>query len=157
VNRFSRIIATGFYTGYSPFAPGTAGSGLALIVFWLIPGMRGIPLLIVICAAFFVGVWAAGRVEETDGHDASIINIDEMAGMWLALLFLPDGLSWAWTAGAFVFFRVFDVLKPFPIGKSQELPRGWGVMMDDVLAGLAANGSLRMVLWIFYRVIFHAG
>ena len=149
MNRFSRIIATGFYTGYSPFAPGTAGSGLALIVFWIIPGMRGIPLLVVIGAAFFMGVWVAGRVEETDGHDASIINIDEIVGMWLALLFLPAGLSWAWTAGAFVLFRVFDVLKPFPIGKSQELPRGWGVMMDDVLAGLAANGSLRMVLWIF--------
>ena len=145
MNRLSRFIATSFYSGYSPFAPGTVGSGVALVVFWFVPGLRGLRLLLLIFGVFFVGVWAASRVEEAEGHDASIINVDEMVGMWLALLFLPDGLSWVWWVGAFFVFRCFDVFKPFPVRQSQNLPGGWGVMMDDVLAGLYTNLSLQVL------------
>ncbi len=94
---------------------------------------------------FFVGVIAAGEVEKTDGHDASIINVDEIVGMWLALLFLPAGLSFVWTIGSFFFFRGFDIWKPFPINHSQKLPGGWGVMMDDLLAGMYTNLMLRLI------------
>jgi len=149
VNRLSRFIATSFYSGYSPFAPGTVGSGVALIIFWLVPGLRGLPLLFLIGMAFFIGVWAASRVEKTDGHDASIINIDEMVGMWLALLFMPAELSWMGWVGAFLLFRVFDVFKPFPVRQSQNLPGGWGVMTDDVLAGLYTN----LILQLLFRFL----
>lgn len=149
MNRLSRLIATSFYSGYAPFAPGTVGSGLALIIFWLITPLRGIPLLLLICVMFFIGVWAAHRVEKTDGHDASIINVDEMVGMWLVMLFLPESMAWFWWIGAFIVFRAFDVLKPFPVGWSQNIPGGWGVMVDDVLAGLYTALFLRLFYWLF--------
>ena len=145
----SRLIATTLYSGYSPIAPGTAGSAAALLCFLLLPGLREIPLLVLIVTLFFIGVWAASEVEKTDGHDASIINIDEVVGMWLSLIFLPQGMSWIWYVGAFFIFRAFDIVKPFPVGRSQNLPGGWGVMMDDVLAGLYTNLSLRLIFWIF--------
>jgi phosphatidylglycerophosphatase A len=145
----SRLIATTFYSGYSPIAPGTAGSAVALGCFLLLPGLREIPLLILIVFLFFVGVWAAYEVEKTDGHDASIINIDEVVGMWLSLLFLPQGMSWMWFVGGFFVFRAFDIVKPFPVGRSQNLPGGWGVMVDDVLAGIYTNITLRLIFWIF--------
>ena len=151
MNRLSRIIATGFFTGYSLVAPGTAGSVLALVIYWVIPGFRDYWLLSVSGIVFFIGVWAATRVEQTDGHDASIINVDEIVGMWISLLFLPGPLPAEWKIGAFILFRVFDVLKPFPINQSQNLPGGWGVMMDDVIAGIYTNLSLRLILFILIR------
>jgi len=146
VKQLARFIATSFYSGYSPFAPGTVGSLVALIIFFMIPGLRGISLLLLIGIVFFIGVWAATQVERTDGHDASIINIDEMAGLWLSLVFLPVSVFWAWWIIAFFLFRFFDIVKPFPVGWSQKLHGGWGVMMDDVLAGLYTNLVLQIVL-----------
>lgn len=148
MNRLSRIIATGLYSGYSPWAPGTVGSALALVIYWIIPGFSGIRLLAVSVVLFFIGVWAATKVEETDGRDASIINVDEIVGMWISLLFLPAD-DWYWIVAAFFMFRAFDIFKPFPVGKSQKLSRGWGVMIDDVLAAFYTNLLLRLITWIF--------
>ncbi|RKY51485.1 MAG: phosphatidylglycerophosphatase A [Candidatus Neomarinimicrobiota bacterium] len=152
VDRLSYFIATSFYTGYFPIAPGTVGSGLALIIFYVFPELRGLYLFLLTGLVFFIGVWAATEVEKTDGHDASIINIDEVVGMWVSLLFLPAGISgiW-WWVGAFFVFRAFDVVKPFPVGWSQKLPGGWGVMVDDVLAGIYTNLLLRLLYVIFVR------
>jgi len=149
VKRFANFIATSFYSGYFPFAPGTVGSVVALFIFWMVPGLRGTILLLSLIVVFFIGVWAAFQVEKTDGHDASIINIDEMVGMWLSLVFLPDGISWIWWIVAFFLFRFFDILKPFPVGWSQKLRGGWGVMIDDVLAGLYTN----LILQLFIRLL----
>lgn len=145
MNRFYRLLATGLYTGYSPIAPGTAGSVLALIVYFLIPGFREWILLLTTLILFFIGVIAASEVEKTDGHDASIINVDEIVGMWIALLFLPGGLSFVWIVGSFFLFRGFDIWKPFPINHSQKLSGGWGVMVDDLLAGVYTNLILRLI------------
>lgn len=145
MNRFFRLLATGLYTGYSPIAPGTAGSVLALVIYILIPEFRDLILLFTALIFFFIGVVAASEVEKTDGHDASIINVDEVVGMWIALLFLPEGLSFVWVIGSFFLFRGFDIWKPFPIDHSQKLPGGWGVMMDDLLAGIYANLLLRLI------------
>jgi len=124
---------------------------LALLFFGFLPGMRGHTLLLLIGIVFIVGVWAATEVEKTDGHDASIINVDEVVGMWISLLYLPIGMSWLWWAGAFFIFRGFDIFKPWPVGWSQKLPRGWGVMMDDVLAGCYTNLMLRLLYIIIVR------
>lgn len=151
-----RFIATGCFSGYSPIAPGTAGSALALLIFWLIPGLRGIVLLSVCIITFFIGVWSATQVEKMEQEkDSGIIVIDEMVGMWLSLLYLPVGMHMIWWAGAFLLFRLFDIIKPFPAGRSQNLPGGWGVMLDDVFAGIYAN----LVLQGFYFALrmFHAG
>lgn len=122
---------------------------MALFIFWMVPGLRGTTLLLSLIVVFSIGVWAAFQVEKTDRHDASIINIDEMVGMWLSLVFLPDGISWIWWIVAFFLFRFFDILKPFPVGWSQKLRGGWGVMMDDVLAGLYTN----LILQLFIRLL----
>jgi len=146
MNRIAQFLGTGLYSGYFPIAPGTVGSAGALLCYLFIPYLRGVPLILVILAVFFIGVWAATRIEESAGHDASIINIDEIVGMWISLLFLPEQLKfWGWLA-AFFLFRLFDILKPFPINQSQKLAAGWGVMVDDVLAGIYTFLVLRIVI-----------
>ena len=146
----SRLLATGLYSGYFPVAPGTVGSALALIPLLVFPSFKGFFLLIISLFLFFVGVWAATEVEKTEGRDASLINIDEIVGMWLSVIFLPDGLKWWWLIIAFFVFRIFDIIKPPPVNISQKIPRGWGVMIDDVLAGIYTNLFLRILLYIFY-------
>jgi phosphatidylglycerophosphatase A len=95
-----------------------------------------------------VGVWAAGVEEARVGrHDPSSVVIDEVAGMLVALIAAPAGLGWAGVL--FLLFRVFDVWKPYPIGRLQDLPGGWGIVADDLLAGVYANvlGRLAHAAW----------
>ena len=136
VTRVAFIIATAFGAGYSPVAPGTAGSLVALPILWL---LRSWPTGLV---AFFVivtaaGIWAAQVVEAQIGaKDPGVIVIDEVAGMTLSVLVLP--LTFPVLLTAFVLFRIFDVVKPFPAGRSQAITGGVGVMIDDLIAGLYA-------------------
>ena len=89
--------------------------------------------------ALVAGVWAAGVMEtESGSRDPSEIVIDEVAGMWLALIGIP--VTWPGLLAAFLLFRLFDVWKPGPIDRLQNLPGGWGVMMDDIAAGAVAGG-----------------
>ncbi|NOX38776.1 MAG: phosphatidylglycerophosphatase A [Calditrichaeota bacterium] len=131
------IFASGFGTGYAPIAPGTAGSLLAVLAAYFLIQDRWFILIACILFFFFVGVYSATFVErELERHDPSLVVIDEMVGMWISVLFLPlNGWIYALAFGA---FRLFDVWKPFPVNKFQGLPDGWGVMMDDVVAGLYA-------------------
>lgn len=147
----ARFLATGCFSGYFPIAPGTVGSVAAFIPYLLFPGFRGPILLAASILFFFVGVWAATQTEKiTRLHDPSIVNLDEVVGQWIALLFLPEPVRWPAWIGAFLLFRVFDIIKPFPANQSQNLPRGWGVMVDDVIAGIYAN----IVLQLVFRIIF---
>ncbi|SDG58272.1 phosphatidylglycerophosphatase A [Pedobacter terrae] len=91
-----------------------------------------------------IGVMSADRVEEIWGKDHNRVVIDEVAGMCITLLFVP--LKWQYTLIGLVLFRFFDILKPFGIRKLEELPGGWGVMADDVLAGIYANVILQLVV-----------
>ncbi len=113
------------------------GAAVALFVLLLVGPVPTALLGFAAVGLFFVGVWAAGVAEKAYGHDAGKINIDEVVGMLCAVLFLPQ-TTWTLLA-AFFLFRLFDVLKPFPANRSQALPRGWGVMADDVIAGVYAN------------------
>ena len=140
-----RLIGSGLYSGKSPIAPGTAGSVVGLACFVLIPGFNGWILLSAVVLFFFLGVWTATEIEKTEGHDAGFITIDEVVGMWISLLFLPDAGMWKMVIPAFFLFRIFDIIKPFPAGRSQHLPGGWGVMVDDVFAGIYANLTLQIV------------
>jgi phosphatidylglycerophosphatase A len=133
-DRLAWIVATAAGAGYSPIAPGTAGSAVAILVLALLPASPAWRV------AFFVlvtlaGIVAAERVEQAAGRkDPGVIVVDEVAGMTLSVLWLP--LTPAVLAVAFVLFRVFDVIKPFPADRSQALPGGIGVMADDLIAGL---------------------
>jgi phosphatidylglycerophosphatase A len=140
-------IATVGGAGRAPVAPGTVASALTVVFLWLVPFSR--PALVVFfLAVTIVGTWAADRAERALGtKDPGAIVIDEVAGMTLSVLGLP--LSVPVLAVAFVLFRVFDVVKPFPAGRAQALPGGAGVMVDDLLAGLYAlvlTAALRALL-----------
>jgi phosphatidylglycerophosphatase A len=143
--RLATFLATGFGSGYSPVAPGTAGSAVGLLL--LVPLRRaGLPVEIgCLVVVTFLGIAAASVVARKVGvEDPSIVVVDEIVGMWVTLLFLP--LNW-WTALAgFVLFRVMDMWKPFPARQFESFPGGWGIVADDLMAGVYANLCLRVGL-----------
>lgn len=144
------VIATGCYTGYSPVAPGTAGSLLALLVCWALAPVTTLPYLGLILGTIPVGFWTAGRAERRFGHDGQQIVIDEVIGMFVTMAFLPRTLL-SFGLG-FVLFRAMDIIKPFPAYQSQRLPGGFGIVMDDVIAAVYANLLVRGVLAVIERL-----
>jgi phosphatidylglycerophosphatase A len=145
VKALARFVATLGPVGSVPIAPATAGSAVVVLAGWFtpVPALWVALLLIAACAA--LAVWSAGEAERTLGHDAKPIVIDEVVGQSLALLLVPHR-PLAFLA-AFVLFRLFDVLKPLGAREIQRLPGGWGVVADDVVAGLTACGVLHLGLW----------
>jgi phosphatidylglycerophosphatase A len=135
--RLPHIISTFFWVGRLPGAPGTYGSAAALpFAYWLQQwGGSGVLLLATILVTA-IGIWASGETEKAlDGKDPGEVVIDEVAGMWLTVLFLPA--DWALYAIAFVVFRVFDVFKPWPVDHFDRIGNGGvGIMQDDLAAGL---------------------
>lgn len=93
-----------------------------------------------------LGIWSAAAVEKDWGKDSSRVVIDEAAGMMISLLFIPVTLPYMITG--FVLFRLLDITKPLLIRKTESLPGGWGVMMDDILAGLYTNLLLHTIMWL---------
>jgi phosphatidylglycerophosphatase A len=144
--RVALAIATVAGVGRAPVS-GTVASALTVAALWLIPFSR-LGLVVCFLAVTVVGTWAAEVAERALGRkDPHAIVIDEVAGMTLSVLLLP--LTPAVLALAFVLFRVFDVVKPFPAGRAQALPGGVGVMIDDLIAGLyalALTAAARAVL-----------
>src|SRR5581483_1223123 len=135
-DRLALAIATVGGAGRSPVAPGTAGSAVALLLLWLVP-FSPAALVAFLVAVTRAGGWAGGRVERLVGEtDPGLVVVDEVAGMTVSVLALPRTPSVL--LAAFVLFRVFDVVKPFPAGRSQRLPGGLGIMVDDLVAGLYA-------------------
>ncbi len=123
--------------------PGTIGSLLAVLLYWFFP-VDSILLISISIVLFVIGVPAATVVERFEGKDSGKIVIDEIVGQILTFVLIPfTGLN---IIMGFVLFRIFDIWKPYPIDKSQNLPNGWGVMIDDVLAALYANLVLRLIL-----------
>jgi phosphatidylglycerophosphatase A len=142
------LIGTGFFSGYSPVAPGTAGSVVGLALLFIIPGFSGWKLLLGCILAFFIGVPAATQIERFEKKkDCGLIVIDEIVGMWITFLYIPGNIKLiGWIAG-FLLFRLFDIIKPFPAHRSQNLKAGWGVMVDDVIAGVYANLVLQVLIY----------
>jgi len=145
LKKIAYIIATGFGSGYSPMIPGTAGSFIALLIFIIVP-LDNVSWLIICLFVFFTGVWAAQIVEREHGKDPGLVVIDEFVGQWISLLFLPR--IFLVFIAAFIIFRILDILKPFPANDSQKLAHGWGIMIDDVIAGLYTNVIIQ--LFIFF-------
>lgn len=152
---FHNFIATGFGSGYSPIAPGTAGALLAMLIWWgyslLFSHCISIPVLtfIVIVVFTFAGVWSSSVVEKYWGEDPSRVVVDEMVGTWIALLAVPEGAHWRYMLAAFVLFRFFDIVKPLGVRKMESLPSGFGIMADDILAGIYG-----FIVIYLYRLCF---
>jgi phosphatidylglycerophosphatase A len=129
-------VATLGPVGRTPVAPGTAASALTVLALWLL-GLSPMALTLALVGVIALGVWAADGAEHAlGGKDPGAIVIDEVAGMTLSALVVPPTVPAL--LAAFVLFRLFDVLKPFPANVSQRLRGGLGVMMDDLVAGLYA-------------------
>lgn len=146
----SVAVATWFGAGLSPVMPGTVGSLAALPFAWAIAAWGGWSALAAgAVLVFAVGLWAAGGYMALTGeHDPGPIVVDEVAGQWIALL--PASLAPADFIAGFVLFRLFDILKPWPISwADRRLPGAFGVMADDVLAGaFAAAGVWSLKGWL---------
>jgi phosphatidylglycerophosphatase A len=151
VRRLAVWVATGFGIGRLPFAPATWASLAVAAV--LLPFTASLDPWIVGAVALLVaalGIWSAGEAEKTLGTDAKPIVIDEIVGMLVGVCGVPMGKSPLLTLVLlFLLFRFFDIVKPLGIHRSQSLPGGWGVVADDVLAGIATNVVLRVLVeWV---------
>lgn len=147
------LIATWFGVGLIRPAPGTMGSLIALGLGWGILTLGGQALLLLdIIIVLIIGVWAAEIYGKADNApDSSSIVVDEVVGQWIALLVVPPSLLGY--AVAFAAFRFYDILKPWPVGfVDKHVKGGWGVMLDDVLAGIYALIVVFLAdYWVFSR------
>ena len=144
----------GFGSGFSPFAPGTAGALLASIIwialYFLLPFTALLWTTAALVVLFtFAGIWAANKLESSWGEDPSRVVVDEMVGVWIPLLAVPDNDRWYWyVIAAFALFRIFDIVKPLGVRKMESFKGGVGVMMDDVLAGVSSFILIAGVRWV---------
>ena len=143
------LFGTAAGLGLFPVAPATLASLVAVVVYWAVPLDSGSPGFLVLAgASVVIGPWACGSLTSSDDPDPKRAVWDEVAGMWLTCLFLPKTLIWL--AAAFLVFRVLDVLKPWPIRQYERLPGGYGIMADDVAAGVIGAAALNLV----YRLVW---
>ena len=122
--------------GYLPVAPGTFGSFIALLFWWyIIPESETVIYVLILVNLFLVGVITSTIISERKkDDDPSSVVIDEWVGMWIALVSVPKQLSWVLVC--FFLFRFFDIAKIFPLKQLEKLKGGWGIMLDDVVAGI---------------------
>ncbi|HET7114289.1 MAG TPA: phosphatidylglycerophosphatase A [Pyrinomonadaceae bacterium] len=143
-------IAT-FGVGYLPLIPGTFGSLVGVAIFLL---LRVWPVQVLFIAVIVVlGVWAASRTERLLGlKDPGKVVVDEVAGQMISLLplsFLADGPWFVWVIVSFNLFRLFDIFKPYPAHRFEALPGGFGIMADDLVAGLYGAIGTAIVITVF--------
>jgi len=143
-------LSTWFFCGYFPKAPGTVGSLAALIIGWLLHqyfGLAGWHFLLLAALLFGPAVWAAGVTARAHRiEDPQFVVVDEVIGQWIALAGAAS-LNWKSYLAAFALFRLFDIWKPPPVRQLEALPGGWGINLDDVMAGVYAA----LVLWAAAR------
>lgn len=134
--------------GYLPLAPGTWGTLLAFGVYMVLPRNQW-SIIVAFAVSFALGVWAAGVgardlwPDSPKKGDPGRVCVDEFTAFFVAVMFLPYGLTYGLLA--FFLTRVFDVAKPFPARRCEKLPGGWGIMADDFVAGVYANVSLQIL------------
>lgn len=163
VDKLKALLATGLGTGYLPVAPGTWASAAVTIIYVALVGGGAGQLLISIVMGVLTllaaagCIWTGGFAEQHFGKkDPSHVTVDEWAGQALTYMLLPLHAGWAfnWPVAlvGFLAFRIFDIVKPPPANGLQRLPRGWGIAVDDLIAGVYANVLTQLV----FRVVWPA-
>jgi len=151
------LFSTLLGAGYFPKIPGTAGTLIAAMVYLLLPIklfgslINNVIFLISILTLSLISVFFISKAEKKLGHDNNKIVLDEFLGYFVAVVFLPKTVLIA--VFAFILFRFFDIFKPEPVNILQKLPAGWGVMADDLMAGIYTNISLQILIRSFPKII----
>jgi len=164
VNRLRTLLVTGLGTGYLPIAPGTWGSAAVVAIYLLLTAVGGgrtwvlsAGMGVIAVAGTVVCVRLGGFAETHFGvKDPSAVTIDEWAGQALSLIAVPACDDWpgrfAVAVTAFLAFRLFDIVKPSPANRAQKLPAGWGIVIDDLIAGIYANVAAQILLRLVLKV-----
>lgn len=138
-----KIIGTFGFTGFFPFAPATFASLAFCAVYWYVPGGQWLVDPWVVLGTLIISIPVSSLLEKDYGKDPGLVVIDEVAGLQLALVFSQDVSFWGLVA-VFVLFRFFDIFKVFPADPAQKLPGGWGIVFDDLVAGIYT----RIAVWL---------
>jgi phosphatidylglycerophosphatase A len=147
MNRLAVAIASAFGLGYAPIAPGTAGSAAGVLIYlltahWHLTAQAGLALAVIV-----IGVWSSSIAAKHYGRsDPSHAVIDEVAGQLVTMF--ATGVGWKGALIGFLLFRAFDIVKPWPVNKLESLHGGWGIMADDVMAGVYSCAILHAIVWL---------
>lgn len=151
MNQLEKILGSGLYSGYIKTASGTFASLVALFIF-LIPGFENPTFMIfVISVCIVAGVPIADKFEKEYGKDPSQFTLDEFIGTWITFLFLPKKI-W-YLIPAFLIWRALDIFKPFPARRLESINGGWGVILDDVAAGIYSFMAMQIIIYLLNRFI----
>jgi len=142
------LVAAGFGSGLAPRAPGTFGTIAALLPWWPLHFLAPLYYWLIVGAGFLIGIYLCGKTaRDLRTHDHGAIVWDEFIGLWIALAWLPAAAHWWWIGAGFLLFRLFDIWKPWPISWcDRNIHGGFGIMLDDVLAGILAAVVLAVAL-----------
>lgn len=147
MKRFAVAIASAAGLGYAPIAPGTFGSAAGVVIYlltanWSLPSQAGLAL-----GVTAIGVWASSMAAQHFGRsDPSQVVIDEVAGQLVTML--GTGATWKGALIGFLLFRAFDIVKPWPANRLEQLHGGWGIMADDVMAAIYSCAILHAIIWL---------
>lgn len=144
------LLSLGFGSGLSRYAPGTMGTLVAIPLYLLLSRLELLPYLIVVATGFLAGIYVCDKTSKALGvHDHSGIVWDEIIGYWITMIAIP-AVTWQWILAGFVLFRFFDIVKPWPVKiADKRVPGGFGIMFDDLLAGLYALACIQ-ISWLFF-------
>ena len=148
MKKLAIVISSGFGTGFIKPAPGTWGTAMAFLIsiaLWLSPLPDIVYLPIILSGVFYaLGLWSINVLSDDWEDDDQRIVVDEMIGFWITMIFIP--VSWTSLILAFMLFRLYDIFKPLGIRKFDNIKTNWAVLVDDVVAGVYANVTLRIIL-----------
>ncbi len=154
MNFLNKALGTVFFSGYAPIAPGTAGSAVVAFLYYCFAAqLEAAGWVVVLVLVFAVAVYTAGMLARQWGDDPGRVVIDEAVGFLMTVAFLPHSF-WMAVAGFFI-FRVLDILKPPPARQLEVLHGGWGIVLDDVAAGIYGNLLIRLGLAIYQGGFTH--
>ena len=143
-----QFLAFGFGSGLSPWAPGTAGTLMAIPLYCVLVDWNLLQYTVAVAIAALLGIWICGAASRELGvHDHSGIVWDEFVGYWITMWAVP--FDWIWVVIGFFVFRVFDVAKPWPISwVDRQVHGGLGILADDLLAGVMSCATLHLAMWL---------
>jgi phosphatidylglycerophosphatase A len=147
VRWIEKVLGSVFFSGYFPLFPATIGSAVTCVAYWFLVPQRPGAQMAIIAVVFILGLHLSSRLMREWGPDPGRIVVDEAAGMLVSLFMLPKSLFLI--VLAFLLFRLFDIAKPFPIRRMDELESGWGIMLDDLVAGVYARLAMFVIVLVW--------